>query len=58
MINGKESRRMQTTTFSKKNFKWCKLSGKSIPLEEGNLDLTIESDDIDVDAEELENFFN
>ena len=35
-----------------------KLSGKSIPLEEGNLDLIIESDYIDVDAEELENFFN
>ena len=41
-----------------KPFDSVKLSGKAIPLEDGNLDLTMESDDPDVDAEELANFFN
>ena len=47
-----------TTTTDSISFDSVKLSGKAIPLEDGNLDLTMESDDPDVDAEELANFFN
>lgn len=46
-----------TTTTDSISFDSVKLSGKAIPLEDGNLDLTMESDDPDVDTEELDNFF-
>lgn len=45
------------TTTDSISFDSVKLSGKAIPLEDGNLDLIMESDDVDVDAEELANFF-
>lgn len=47
-----------TTTTDSISFDSVKLSGKAIPLENGYLDLTMESDDPDVDAEELANFFD
>ena len=43
-----------TTTTDSISFDSVKLSGKAIPLEGGNLDLTMENDD----PEELANFFN
>lgn len=46
-----------TTTTDSISYDSVKLSGKAIPLDNGNLDLTMESDDADVDAEELAKFF-
>ncbi|KAI3350149.1 major tail protein [Clostridium botulinum] len=46
-----------TTTTDSISFDSVKLSGKAIPLADGNLDLTMESDDPGIDAEELAKFF-
>lgn len=46
-----------TTTTDSISYDSVKVSGKAIPLEDGNLDLTMESDDEEVDQEELKKFF-
>lgn len=46
-----------TTTTDSISYDSVKISGKAIPLPDGNLDLTMESDDPSVDAEELAKFF-
>lgn len=46
-----------TTTTDSISYDSVKISGKAIPLDNGYLDLTMESDDPDVDAEELAKFF-